>query len=1113
MSRSFAEMKKAIQLLAIIVACCFGTEANAQEWTKSMTDGSSIYEAKQAFDDHWGDQSYIKGRGYKQFQRWFNYWEPRLYPSGEWDQLDSQSYLDAVRFAEPNANRDGGNWESLGLDDWSSSSYGPGNGRINCIAFDPNDDQSIYAGTPSGGLWHSPNNGQDWTPLTDHLPTLGVSGIVVSEDDADVIYIATGDSDNSDTYSLGIFKSTDGGDTWETAGLTFLLSQNVRTHRLMAVPGSPETILAGTTDGLYKTVNGGATWVKVISANIRDLEFKPDDPTTVYASSTSFYVSTDGGENFTIMNEGLPSAGGLERASIAVSPEEPEWVYFLAADENYNSYEGLYRSTDSGTTWQLRSDSPNLLGSDEEGDSQWGQAWYDMEVAVSPDNANHVLVGAVNLWESTNGGLSWNLNAYWTWPQSGTNYIHADLHNLDYNGGTLWCGSDGGVFRSTNEGGSFTDVSEGLSISQFYRLGVYAANSSRVSCGAQDCGTNLMTGSDWTHVLGADGMETIIHPTDQNIMWACSQYGGLNKSTNGGSDFSWSASGINEDGAWTTPYILSPANPDVLYAGFQNIWRSTDGADSWTVISDIDNEQFRSIAMGLIDPNTIYAASYGDLYKTNDAGGEWENISFGLPVEAITYLAVDPLNVDRVWVTFSGFEEGEKVYYSDNGGDTWENISANLPNCPVNCVAFDSETSDGIYVGTDLGIYYRSEELASWHLFMDGLPNVIVSELEINYNDGKIFAATFGRGLWSSDLWEEPSEAPIGDVELGQHYICVGNSLQFFDASQENSPDWNWTFEGGDPATSSEQNPLITFDEPGTYDVSLAISNSAGNATYTCENCVIVFDSIGAELPLTEGFETSNDLAELNWFTVDDTEGNGWEITDETGYESDQCVWIQNHQLDVENIYEMISQPFDFSTVPEGENAYFRFDYAFTTLEGETEDRLRLYLTTSCGQTWSLKEQWQSDEMSSVDPMLSPFIPTSIEDWQEFTYELNPADHQESVAFKLWFRNDNGNNTFVDNINIWTGETHVGEIQSIASAVISPNPFEGSASIKISALTNQNLEMRVFDLSGRMVIERMLKVTSGETIHNLDMQRFDAGIYQLELSNGEGKISEKLIRY
>jgi hypothetical protein len=221
-SRSFAAMKKAIQLLAIIVACCFGTESNAQEWTKSMTDGSSIYEAKQAFDNHWGDQSYIKGRGYKQFQRWFNFWEPRLYPSGEWDQLDSQSYLDAVRFAEPNANRDGGNWESLGLDDWSASSYGPGNGRINCIAFDPNDDQSIYAGTPSGGLWHSPNNGQDWTPLTDHLPTLGVSGIVVSEDDADVIYIATGDSDNSDTYSLGIFKSTDGGDTWETAGLTFL---------------------------------------------------------------------------------------------------------------------------------------------------------------------------------------------------------------------------------------------------------------------------------------------------------------------------------------------------------------------------------------------------------------------------------------------------------------------------------------------------------------------------------------------------------------------------------------------------------------------------------------------------------------------------------------------------------------------------------------------------------------------------------------------------------------------------------------------------------------------------------------------------------------------------
>lgn len=1084
-----------------------------QEWTKTMTDGSSIYEAKAAFDAHWGDQGYIKGRGYKQFQRWFNFWEPRLYPSGEWDQLDSQAYLDAVRLAQPQENRDGGDWQSLGLDDWTASSYGPGNGRVNCIAFDPSNDQVVFAGTPAGGLWKSTNNGQDWSPLTDHLPTLGVSGIVVSEDDSDVIYIATGDSDASDTYSLGIFKSIDGGETWTTAGLTFLLSQSVRTHRLMAVPGSPDTIFAATTDGLYKTINGGVTWIKVISAHIRDLEFKPGDVNTIYASSTSFYVSTDGGDNFTVMNDGLPASGGLARASIAVTPDEPEWIYFLAAVDNTSSYEGLYRSTDSGGSWQLRSDSPNLLGSADDGGSTYGQAWYDMEIAVSPTDANSVIVGAVNLWESSNGGLSWGLNAFWTWPPSGTNYVHADIHNLDYNNGTLWCGSDGGVFRSTNEGGSFTDMSEGLSISQFYRLGVYAGNSSRVSCGAQDCGTNLMNGNSWTHVLGADGMETIIHPDDQNIMWACTQNGGLQKSTNGGSNFSWSASGISEDGAWTTPYILSPVNPDVMYAGFENVWRSTDGADSWQVISDFSNEQLRSVAMGLFDPNTIYAASYGNLYKTSDAGGDWENISFGLANEAITYLAVDPLDVDRIWVTFAGFEEGEKVYLSENGGDTWQNISGNLPNCPVNCIVYDTETDDGIYIGTDLGVYYQSEELASWHPFMDGLPNVIVSELEINYNDQKIFAATFGRGLWSSEVWQSPTEAPEADIELNQQYVCVGNSLQFFDASQENAPGWEWTFEGGLPASSSDQNPVISYDESGTYDVTLEVSNSVGPATYFCENCVIVYDSFGTELPLIEGFENTMDLAVLSWFAVGDDEGNGWEITDMTGYESSQSIWIENHLLDVENVYEMYSQPFDLSTVPEGEEVHFRFDAAFTTLEGETDDRLRLYLTTSCGQNWSLKEQWQSDEITSIPPTISPFVPSSSSEWQEFNYDLNPADHQQSVAFKLWFRNDNGNNIFVDNINIWSGDVHVGELEDIASVVVYPNPFEGSSAIKINSVTNQQLTLRIFDSSGRLVIEKSLNVTPGETTHDLWMGSFSAGIYQLELSDGNGKISEKLVRY
>lgn len=1100
-------------MTTVLLAMLVSLSIQSQEWIHDMENGTNLYETKAQFESEWGEEGYVKGRGYKQFHRWFNFWEPRLYPSGERSSMSSTAHLDGIKAAHAEANRDGGDWESLGLEEWVSSSYGPGNGRVNCIAFEPGNSQVMYAGTPAGGLWKSTNGGNGWTPMTDHLPTLGVSGIVVREDDPNTIYIATGDSDASDTYSLGIFKSEDGGDTWTTAGLTFLLSQNVKAHRLMAVPGSPDIMFAGTNAGLYKTTNGGFTWINVLNENVRDLEFKPGDPNTVYASSHKFYISEDGGDSFMeISGNGLPSSADLGRTAIAVSDAEPEWIYLLMSDDTFSAYTGLYRSIDGGETWDERSDSPNILSSAEDGNSQWGQAWYDMEIAVSDEDPNRIIVGAVNLWESDNGGTTWDLNAFWTWPGGGTNYVHADIHHLDYHEGLLWCGSDGGVFRSANEGASFTDLSDGLSISQFYRLGVFAGGSNRVSCGAQDCGTNLMVGSNWTHVLGADGMETIIHPTDDDIMWASSQYGGLNKSSDGGDSFQWAASGINEDGAWVTPYIMSPANPDVMYAGFENVWRSTDGASSWQVISDFNNEQLRSLAMGLIDPNTIYAASYGNLYKTTNAGGDWENISFGLSDEAITYIAVDPMDVDRVWITHSGFEEGEKVYYSDNGGDTWQNISDNLPNCPINCVVFDSSTDEGIYVGTDLGVYYRSEELANWHPFMDGLPNVIVSELEINYGDGKILAATFGRGLWRSDLWQMPTESPEAAFEMSQHYICVGNELQFWDVSQENAPGWDWTFEGGTPAISDEVNPIVTYDEPGTYDVTLEVSNSAGTTDLICEDCVIVYDSIGEVLPLVEGFENSMNLADLNWYTLDDDLGNGWRITDAAGFTGDQSMWIENYVLDIQEIYEVYSTPFDLSDVPDGLNVYLSFKYAYTGLEGENDDRLRLYMSTNCGETWSLKSQYQSDELITAPLTLENFIPASNAQWQQEIYEVNPADHDPAVAFKFWFRNDNGNNIYIDDINIWSAETHVDELEGVQSFVVFPNPTDGITNLKVTTSAGSQLDIRLFDLHGRLVLSDQWNVPVGQSSRVLDLSSMSQGIYTLQLSDGLGSITQKLVR-
>ncbi|NNE55622.1 MAG: glycosyl hydrolase, partial [Flavobacteriales bacterium] len=534
----------------------------SQEWIRSAQEGDNMYDVAAEFNQFWEGKTPGKGQGFKQFARWKNFWEPRLYPSGDWSSIDQQAFMEAIRNSDE-AQRDGGNWSELGLDEWQSSSYAPGNGRVNCVAIDPNNPNLYYVGTPAGGIWKGTGNG-DWTPISEQLPTMGVSGIVVTDAEPSTIYIGTGDSDGFDTYSVGVLKSTNEGQSWETTGLTFTLSQSVRTNRLMAKPGDFETLFCATSSGLYKTTDGGLVWESVLNGNIRDLEFKPGNPEVMYASSNRLYISTDGGENWDSVSDIMPSPAVTERVAIAVTEAEPDYIYLLYADNSFNAFEGLYRSTDGGDSWVLRSDSPNILSSDEDGNSSSGQAWYDMEVAVSPTNAQRVLVGGVNVWESNNGGSSWNLNADWTWPNGGgIGYVHADLHHIEFMNGMLVIGSDGGLFVSTNEGDTYSDLSEGLGISQFYRISVYDGDSDLLMAGAQDNGTNRLNNGTWTHVLGGDGMQTLIHPTDPDIMFASFQYGGINKSTNGGEDWDWSASGINEDGAWTTPYMFSPANPDV----------------------------------------------------------------------------------------------------------------------------------------------------------------------------------------------------------------------------------------------------------------------------------------------------------------------------------------------------------------------------------------------------------------------------------------------------------------------------------------------------------------------------------------------------------------------
>jgi photosystem II stability/assembly factor-like uncharacterized protein len=745
-----------------LIAAAFmltGFELSAQPW---MNDSlKNFYDIQRSFNEYWEGREIEKGKGWKQFKRWEYFWEQRVAPTGEFPNPMQLLMERPVLLGSKGGDRLLGGmqsnpWKPLGPS--QSKGGGSGIGRANCIVTHPVDPNIIWIGTAAGGAWKSPDGGKTWSTATDLLPTLGVTDIGIDPKNPDIMYLATGDGDNhsvATAYSVGLLKSTDGGKTWNTTGLNFNTSQMVTMSRMLIHPDSTNVLIVAGSNGIFRSNDGGETWVKPLVGTFKDIEFKPNDPSVVYAgrSNGAFFRSEDNGQSWTLIKTGLPTSNA-GRIALGVSPDDPSIVYALFANSSNAGFLGLYVSYDSGETWEMASNTPNILHSSLEGKSTGGQGWYDLALAVSQHDASVVYVGGVNIWRSRDIGETWERVTTWWDDKSTVDVVHADHHSLYFvpNTTKLYVANDGGIF-SSNNGTEWEWLGNGLQITQFYRLGTSVTNSNKVIAGAQDNGTKLFDGSSWADVYGGDGMEASIDPTNENIIYACSQYGGLGKSVDGGKSFLDVHPPDAGKGGWIMPYTLNPKNPASLFVGYSNVWKSSNRGVQWTKISNFTgNATLNILKVAPSDSNTIYASTgYSVLRRTVNGGTDWTGVA--LPAQtAMTSLEIHPTNPLKIWATFSGYAAGKKVYTSSDGGSTWINLSGNLPNIPANTIVYQLNSPDRLYVGTDVGVYHIDSTLSAWDSFNRDLPNVIISELEIQYSSGKLRAATFGRGLWEADI-------------------------------------------------------------------------------------------------------------------------------------------------------------------------------------------------------------------------------------------------------------------------------------------------------------------------------------------------------------------------
>lgn len=832
-------MKRILLVMCLFVSGYTIAQFNQDApWMRNLPQNASgaepsFYEIQQAFNEYWETHDpNVKGSGYKPFKRWEYIWEDVVKANnGHLPTAQDKWEAWQLKTAAQNsfAATDLSNWQALGpFTHTNTGSWSSGQARINAITVDPNDSNTWYIGTPAGGLWKSTNAGGSWTTLTDNLPQIGVSGIAVDYNNSSIIYIATGDDDAGDTQSAGVFKSTDGGLTWNQTGLNPSNSPSSM-NDIYINPSNSNMLWVATNQGVFRSTDAGTNWTNVLSGNIKDIKLKPGDPSTVYAVSTNtFYKSTDSGASFPTTASGLPSGSG--RMVIDVTPANASYVYVLAVNTSY-SYQGVYRSTNSGTSFTARNTS-GPMGS-------CTQGWYDLAFGVSTTDANQVYIGCLNVWQSTNGASSFTEINSWSNP-SGPRYTHADIHMIRSFNGRIFVCSDGGIYSSTNNGGNFSDHTGGVQASQFYKVAVSPNNVNKMVGGLQDNGGHAYNNGsgNWLNYYGADGMDTAIDPTNDDKYYGFIQNGGgLYKSTNAGSSSSGS---VNQPGGssgnWVTPLAMD-SNGE-LYAGYNRIYRLNASETGWVSLANLGGSA-NQMEIAPSDNTRIYVSVGTVLKRSTDSGNTVTDVqTFGGTIKGIGVHATDP---DTIWITTSN-----SVHKSTDGGNTFANITGNLPTSAqymfLNDIVHQSgHAQNPIYVATSLGVY-RTVDGGSWELFSNNLPNTIVTDLEINIADQSITAATYGRGIWRSSLPNCSTLTADQEVAVdGGAYqttttaeLCTGQSVSFRPtATNGSNPTYTWTGPNGFSSNSQVVTlNNLTMSDAGTYTVTVSASGTCSDIDF-----------------------------------------------------------------------------------------------------------------------------------------------------------------------------------------------------------------------------------------------------------------------------------------
>jgi photosystem II stability/assembly factor-like uncharacterized protein len=1068
--------------------------AELPQWAQLMySENPNVYKVSQAYQDYYRTHTFEKNYHTQYYKRWMRqnqYFTDDLGFINTPTQVQLQNE-DALYFKKQNTLKTS-NWSIVGPITTYQEGLAQGSGQTNIYSFDQCAAQTnvCYCGTEPGEVYKSTNGGLNWTLMSKTIDFgSGVTALEVHPLDPNIV-IAGGNK--------GLFLSDDGGLTWTNT----LPSTGLNVNEIYILPSNPFLILAATDKGLYRSTDAAQNWTQLFTQKSYDIKQKPGSSQTLYMLKNNpslirceFFVSMDAGLTWTLQDAGWYNSTDPARIDgggrLAVSPADPEIVYaYLIGDSKPNDYGyiGVYRSNNSGQSWVLPNGQvggpystahPNLAM----GTPTWNyhQGFYNCALVANPNNANELLIGGLNLYRSSDGASSFAaVSGYVGGPLS----LHVDNQDFRIIGNHTWVTTDGGIYHSTDFMTTQPD---------FYMSGVHGSDywgfdngwNEDVLVGGLYHNGNLAYhenygAGNFLELGGGEAPTGYVNPGDNKLTYYSDVDGKRIPATLDGA-IQNASFGINPNESYwaaeSTELVFHPNCYSIAYTGKDHqLYRTSDKGASFELVQTFGsnaNARINYIEIASDNPQIIYlnqkAASggIGKLWKTTDGGLTWTQLTIPSGNSSRMVLALNPANAQELWLAYPSGANGFKVYKTMNGGGSWTNLTNSLLNNEsVQALVHIAGTDGGIYVATNKAVYYRNNQ-TDFTLENNGLPLFTNGNiLKPFYRDQKIRLATYGKGIYESNLVANPSEviARITADKLSQTAVCAIDSFYFDDYSflSHQSASWQWTFPTGSPSTSTHRNPAVYFQSPGQHLAILQVTDGTGQTD--TDSLYVTLSMFNFQPGIQEDFQ--QEFLPQGWSVVDHNGNGTWGLSTSAGGfgNSSQATFFNNYDIDAQGSYDDLIMPIETGYL--SQQPYLYFDVAYARWGSGYSDSLQVVVSSDCFATEDVLYFKGGEILATSPDNQAFFIPTNAQ-WRKDSVDLSAYANIGNL--QIAFRNigDWGNCLYLDNINLGS-LANTTEIQA-AKRMIYPNPACPGSSIHVSGA--EATFARLLDMKGKEVLQ------------------------------------------